>query len=83
MPDAPIAIGKEGIEANGGKALDCPSFRHFYASQIDRCGVSERLARKLARASSGSLLDRYTHREQEELVAAVANWPELTPRIPT
>ncbi len=78
--DSPIVVGKEGIEANGGKALDCHSFRHFYASQIDRCGVSERLARKLARASSGSLLDRYTHREAEELAAAVSAWPELAPR---
>ncbi len=61
----------------GRYALDFHSFRHYYCSQVDRAGVSETLARKLARASSGALLDRYTHREQGELAAAVADFPPV------
>ena len=72
-----IVIGREGAAANGGKVLDAHSFRHAFATLVDRAGVSERLARKLARASSGALLDRYTHRDSQELAAAVAAFPTL------
>ncbi len=72
-----ILIGKEGLEANGGVALDAHSFRHTFATNLGRCGVSERLARKLTRTSSESLLARYTHTEQAELAAAVAALPSL------
>lgn len=75
--EPPIIIGKAGI-AVYGFAVDFHALRHYYCSQVDRAGVSERLARKLARASSGALLDRYTHREQSELAAAVAGFPPIT-----
>lgn len=72
---AGVAVGRKNAKANGGRVLDCHSFRHTFATLVDRAGVSERLARKLARASSGALLDRYTTREFSELVEAVAGFP--------
>jgi len=69
---AGVAVGRKNAKQNGGRVLDCHSFRHTFATLVDRAGVSERLARKLARASSGALLDRYTTREFSELAEAVA-----------
>ena len=66
-----IAIGRVGGEANGGRVLDFHSFRHSYISALDRAGLPEGLSRQLARASCRSILDRYTHREFEELMVAV------------
>jgi len=69
-----ITIGRKG---HVGGVLDFHSFRHYYSSAVDRVGVSERLARRLVRVSTASLLDRYTHREAAELAAAVAGFPSL------
>lgn len=56
-----IVIGRSGREANEGRVLDFHSFRHSYVSALDRAGLSEGLSRKLARASSRAILERYTH----------------------
>ena len=72
-----IAIGRSGKDANEGRVLDFHSFRHSYVSALDRAGLSEGLARKLARASSRAILDRYTHREFGELAAAVESLPAI------
>jgi integrase len=75
---AGIVIGRAGREANGGRVLDFHSFRHSYVSVLDRAGISEGLARKLARASSRALLERYTHREFAKLAEAVEALPTIT-----
>jgi hypothetical protein len=72
-----IVIGRKGQEANGGRVLDFHSFRHSYVSALDRAGISEGLSRKLARASCRAILERYTHREFEELCTAVEAIPAL------
>jgi integrase len=72
-----IVIGRKGREANGGRVLDFHSFRHSYVSALDRAGISEGLARKLARASCRAILERYTHREFEELAAAIEGIPAI------
>jgi integrase len=72
-----IVIGRKGQESNGGRVLDFHSFRHSYVSALDRAGISEGLSRKLARASSRAILERYTHRELEELSAAVEDIPPI------
>lgn len=72
-----IAIGRSGREANGARVLDFHSFRHSYVSSLDRAGLSEGLARKLARASSRAILERYTHREFAELAEAVEALPAI------
>ena len=72
-----IVIGRSGREANGNRVLDFHSFRHSYVSSLDRAGLSEGLARKLARASSRAILERYTHREFGELAAAVESLPAI------
>ena len=74
---AGIAIGRSGKEANGGRVLDFHSFRHSYVSSLDRAGLSEGLSRKLARASSRAILERYTHREFGELAAAIESLPAI------
>jgi integrase len=74
---AGIAIGRAGREANGGRVLDFHSLRHSYVSALDRAGLSEGLARKLARASSRAILERYTHREFAELAEAVEALPAI------
>jgi integrase len=66
-----IVIGRKGKEANGGRVLDFHSFRHSYVSALGRAGISEGLSRKLARASCGAILERYTHREFEEVAKAI------------
>jgi integrase len=66
-----IVIGRKGKEANGGRVLDFHSLRHTYVSALAQAGVSEGLSRTLARASCQAILERYTHREFEELSAAV------------
>jgi hypothetical protein len=58
--------------------LDFHSFRHSYISSLDRAGLSEGLARKLARASCRAILERYTHREFAELAEAVEALPAIT-----
>ena len=60
-----------------GRVLDFHSFRHSYVSSLDRAGLSEGLSRKLARASSRAILERYTHREFGELAAAVESLPAI------
>ena len=72
-----IVIGRKGQEANGGRVLDFHSFRHSYISALDRAGISEGLSRKLARASCRAILERYTHREFEELSAAIEGIPAI------
>ena len=72
-----IVIGRKGKEANGGQVLDFHSFRHSYVSALDRAGISEGLSRKLARASSRAILERYTHREFEELARAAETMPAI------
>ena len=72
-----IVIGRKGQEANGGRVLDFHSFRHSYVSALDRAGISEGLSRKLARASCRAILERYTHREFEELSTAVEGIPAI------
>ena len=72
-----IVIGRKGLEANGGRVLDFHSFRHSYVSALDRAGISEGLSRKLARASCRAILERYTHREFEELSAAIEGIPAI------
>jgi integrase len=72
-----IVIGRTGQEANGGRVLDFHSFRHAYVTQLARAGISEELSRKLARASCRAILERYTHREFEELAAAAEALPAL------
>jgi hypothetical protein len=57
--------------------LDFHSFRHSYISSLDRAGLSEGLSRKLARASSRSILFRSTHRELDELMEAVEGIPVM------
>lgn len=74
---AGIAVGRDGKAANGGRVLDFHSFRHSYVSALDRAGLSEGLARKLARASSRAILERYTHRELAELAEAVEALPAI------
>ena len=74
---AGIEIGRSGKAANGGRVLDFHSFRHSFVSALDRAGLSEGLARKLARASSRAILERYTHREFGELAAAVEALPAI------
>jgi integrase len=71
-----IVIGREGKEQNKG-VLDFHSLRHFYGTVCDQAGISDGLRRKLHRASSQKLLDRYTHRELAELTAAVEELPAI------
>jgi hypothetical protein len=71
-----IVIGRKGKEQNGG-VLDFHSFRHFYGTVCDQAGISDGLRRKLHRASTQKLLDRYTHRELAELTAAVEELPAI------
>ena len=70
---AGIAIGRSGMEANGGHVLDFHSFRHSDVSSLDRAGLSE----GLARAASRAILERYTHREFGELAAVVESLPTI------
>src|SRR5690606_8416312 len=72
-----VLVGRKHADANGGVVYDVHAFGHFFATMIDRVGVSERLARKLARTSSSALLDRYTTREFAELTAAVEGFPSI------
>jgi integrase len=72
-----IVIGRKGKEANGGRLLDFHSLRHSYVSGLARAGISEGLAQKLARASCRAILERYTHREFEELSAAIEGLPVI------
>ncbi len=72
-----VVIGRKGRDANGGRVLDFHSFRHAYVTQLARAGISEELSRKLARASCRAILERYTHREFEELSAAVEGIPSI------
>jgi hypothetical protein len=72
-----IQIGRKGREANSGRVLDFHSFRHSYISSLDRAGISEGLSRKLARASCRAILDRYTHREFQELATAAEGIPAI------
>jgi integrase len=72
-----IVIGRIGHKANGGRVLDFHSFRHSYVSSLERAGLSEGLSRKLARASCRSILDRYTHREFQDLIMAVETMPAM------
>ncbi|QDV36337.1 site-specific integrase [Tautonia plasticadhaerens] len=74
---AGIVVGRSGREANGGRVLDFHSLRHSYVSALDRAGLSEGLARRLARGSSRALLERYTHREFAELAEAVEALPAV------
>jgi integrase len=71
-----IVIGRNGREQNGG-VLDFHSFRHLYCTLCDQAGLSDGLRRKLHRASCQKLLDRYTHRELDELTAAVEQLPAM------
>jgi integrase len=71
-----IVIGRKGKEQNGG-VLDFHSLRHFYGTICDQAGISDGLRRKLHRASTQKLLDRYTHPELAELTAAVEELPAI------
>ena len=57
--------------------LDFHSLRHFYGTVCDQAGILDGLRRKLHRASTQKLLDRYTHRELAELTAAVDELPAV------
>lgn len=72
-----IVIGREGKEHNGA-VLDFHSLRHFYGTVCDQAGISDGLRRKLHRASSQKLLDRYTHRELAEITAAMEELPAIS-----
>jgi integrase len=71
-----IVIGRKGKEQNHG-VLDFHSLRHFYGTMCDRAQISDNLRRKLHRASTQKLLDRYTHRELAERTAAVEELPAV------
>ncbi|MBX3399283.1 MAG: hypothetical protein KF873_11110 [Gemmataceae bacterium] len=63
-----IVIGREGKAANGGRVLDFHSLRHTFISNLERVGVGDGMRQQLSRATGG-IVQRYTHRELDQLAA--------------
>jgi hypothetical protein len=71
-----IVIGRKGKEQNHG-VLDFRGLWNFYGTVCDQAGISDGLRRKLHRASTQKLLDRYTHCALADLTAAVEELPAI------
>jgi integrase len=80
--DAPERARRESsdflaVRDRQGRVIDFHSLRHTYLTMLDRPGISKKAHQELARHSSYSLTERYTHARLHDKAAAVDALPEF------
>ena len=59
-----------------GRTFDVHCFRHHYANELQRAGVTERMIKRLLRHSDGSDTERYLHADLKEESEAIEKLPD-------